>query len=83
VFIDRYVGDGWTSQCKKGRNKTCPICLENIDYKSQNVICCISGCRNAVHAMCWNRYYVASNRYAITRVACVVCRGDFMPMFMD
>lgn len=57
-----------------GRNDTCPICLENIDYSNELTICCESECHNSVHTMCWERYFMtAYNR------KCVVCRSWGMP----
>lgn len=58
----------------KGRNDTCPICLENIDYNQEDCVCCESECYNAVHKICWIRYY--TNSYSSK---CVVCRSWGMP----
>jgi hypothetical protein len=57
-----------------GRNDTCPICLESIDYNNEQTICCESECHNSVHQICWIRYFMtAYNR------KCVVCRSWGMP----
>jgi hypothetical protein len=58
-----------------GRNEECPICLEQLDYENDDTICCVTGCSNAVHATCWNKYYY----YSMTN-KCVVCRTRSMPM---
>lgn len=57
-----------------GRNDTCPICLENIDYKTENTISCYHGCNNSIHSFCWNKYYIISKRNR-----CVICRRLTMP----
>jgi hypothetical protein len=55
----------------KGRNETCPICLEKIDYNIDNYICCIDYCQNAVHNVCWCKYQYISNSNK-----CVLCRNE-------
>ena len=54
----------------KGRNESCPICLEHIDYDNENYICCTEKCKNAVHNICWSRYKYISNSNN-----CVLCRN--------
>lgn len=56
----------------KGRNNVCPICCEDINYHSQETVCCESSCTNAVHAECW-RDYMRVSRSA----KCVMCRSEF------
>lgn len=62
---------------QRGKNEICPICLENINYRTECVVCCENGCDNAIHASCWNTYqmYVYTNK-------CILCRQYTMPMFM-
>lgn len=57
-----------------GRNENCPICLENIDYTTDNIIHCKYKCMNSVHIMCWNSLYNITGK-----TDCVVCRSDTMP----
>lgn len=57
-----------------GRNDTCPICLETIKYNIEPTVCCESECHNAVHKICWIRYFTT----AYSR-KCVVCRSWSMP----
>ena len=57
-----------------GRNETCPICLEPIDYQQEHTICCTMVCQNSVHSMCWRRYHFSSFSNK-----CVVCRSKSMP----
>lgn len=61
-----------------GRNNTCPICLEDIDYNKENTIGCTNSCNNSVHSFCWNKYYVISKS---TR--CVICRKLTMPILYE
>lgn len=53
----------------KGRNETCPICLEKLDYADEYTVCCNIGCHNSVHLSCWDKYY-----YISYSDSCVVCR---------
>jgi len=59
-----------------GRNDTCPICLEKIDYQDEDefTICCVNSCNNSVHVACWQRYYNISYSNE-----CVMCRAPGMP----
>ena len=57
-----------------GRNDTCPICFEQIDYQHDYTICCTTVCQNSVHSMCWKRYHFVS-----FSDKCVVCRSKSMP----
>lgn len=61
-----------------GRNEICPICLESIDYDIDTTISCKYECNNAVHSVCWNRFYYISGK-----TNCVVCRTDTMPIIID
>ena len=61
-----------------GRNETCPICLDDIDYESETTICCKYECYNAVHSVCWSRLYSISGK-----TNCVICRTDTMPIITD
>lgn len=61
-----------------GRNETCPICLDYIDYENDMTICCKYQCNNAVHAICWCRFYNISGK-----TTCVMCREDTMPVISD
>ena len=56
-----------------GRNTCCPICFENIDYSTQQTRCCLHGCYNSVHAICWKKYYC-------TRFCdkCIICRKPLL-----
>ena len=54
---------------EKGRNDTCGICLEEIDYDTEHVICCTTGCQNAIHGICWNRFMSKTNNDL-----CIYCR---------
>jgi hypothetical protein len=61
-----------------GRNETCPICLDDIDYENDMTICCKYECYNAVHSVCWSRLYSISGK-----TNCVICRTDTMPIIAD
>jgi hypothetical protein len=61
-----------------GRNETCPICLDVIDYENDMTVCCKYQCNNAVHVICWCRFYNASGK-----TNCVICREDTMPIISD
>lgn len=65
------------NQERIGRNDTCPICLDNIDYSKHDVMCCIYACFNSVHQKCWLQYQ-ESSYYS----KCVVCRY-WMPVHID
>uniref|UniRef100_A0A6C0DZH0 SWIM-type domain-containing protein n=1 Tax=viral metagenome TaxID=1070528 RepID=A0A6C0DZH0_9ZZZZ len=52
-----------------GRNDTCPICIDNIDYHNERTLCCISECYNSMHYNCWWRYNKASRDFK-----CTICR---------
>jgi hypothetical protein len=52
-----------------GKNDVCFICLDNINYKNECVVCCETGCENAIHAKCWNRYQLYNNTNR-----CIICR---------
>lgn len=54
-----------------GRNDTCPICVEPIDYTSEKTICCIRSCYNSAHSKCWLKYYIAT-----LNPKCVFCRQN-------
>lgn len=60
-----------------GRNETCPICLDLIDYNNDITICCKYQCKNSVHSVCWSRLYSISGK-----TNCVVCRTNTMPEFI-
>lgn len=60
-----------------GRNETCPICFESIDYQQEHTICCTMVCQNSVHSMCWRRYHFVS-----FSEKCVVCRSKSMPSIL-
>lgn len=55
-----------------GRNDTCPICFEDIDYTTEKTVCCVHSCWNSTHSKCWIRYYLSSHN---TR--CVLCRHKY------
>lgn len=57
-----------------GRNDTCPICLDHIDYQNDMTLCCIYQCQNAVHTQCWKNFY-----YMTDKNKCVMCRANIMP----
>ncbi len=59
----------------QGRNDTCPICLETIHYSSERHLCCMSGCGNSVHTLCWKAYFTKSYSNK-----CVFCRTPSMPI---
>lgn len=61
-----------------GRNETCPICLDYIDYENDMTVCCKYQCNNAVHSICWCRFYNVSGK-----TTCVMCREDTMPVISD
>jgi hypothetical protein len=63
---------------KNARNHNCPICLDFIDYENDMTICCKNECQNAVHAICWTRFYNISGKSN-----CVVCRTDIMPDIIE
>lgn len=74
---NRIITDYWITENNAdnmGRNSNCPICLENINYETESTICCKNQCHNAIHAICWGRYYDISGN---TR--CVFCRANTMP----
>lgn len=55
----------------RGRNDDCPICLEKINFLSENTICCLVGCRHSFHDSCWYKYYSVSRNKN-----CVMCRKN-------
>lgn len=57
-----------------GRNDTCPICLDGIDYENEMTLCCIYQCQNSVHSECWKKFYNMTDKKA-----CVMCRANIMP----
>lgn len=69
VFLNKYIGGG----AIKGRNDSCPICLEHINYEKEGTTCCEGVCNNSVHTICWNRYTDISNNFA-----CVTCRSPLL-----
>lgn len=76
------IADIWIKQeslkYNIGRNETCPICLDYIDYENDMTVCCKYQCNNAVHAVCWCRFYNISGK-----TTCVMCRQDTMPTISD
>lgn len=78
-YYKKIVTEYWIVQenqiLKNGRNENCPICLDVIDYENDMTICCKYQCFNAVHAICWSRFYNISGN-----TNCVVCRTDTMPI---
>jgi hypothetical protein len=70
-LLDYYMSYAFT---KRGKNETCPICLEHINYQIECVVCCEDGCNNAIHANCWNTYQI----YNYTN-KCILCRQYTMP----
>lgn len=56
-----------------GKNDTCPICLDPIDYDTDFTLCCKHGCNNSVHVLCWNSYQAVSQSYK-----CVMCRRQLI-----
>lgn len=76
------IADCWIKEeslkYKVGRNENCPICLDIIDYENDMTICCKYQCNNAVHAICWCRFYNVSGK-----TNCVICREDTMPVISD
>lgn len=71
-IVNKYVlSEKNTLQIKCGRNDNCPICLENINYENDVTVCCKNQCFNAVHAVCWSRFYEISGNSN-----CVFCRKD-------
>ncbi len=64
------------SSDKEGRNHDCPICLETIDYTTQQTICCETQCQNSVHRICWLKYYQNT-----LNTKCVICKTDILNCF--
>ena len=75
---DLVVTDYWVTEKIKqndiGRNESCPICLELIDYNIDTTVVCERQCKNAVHSVCWDRYYAMTGS-----TQCVVCRTNPVP----
>jgi hypothetical protein len=78
TLLTEYWVEEENTKIYQGRNTDCPICLEDIDYYTDMIICCKYQCQNAVHANCWSRYYYISGK-----TNCVVCRADTMPIIAD
>jgi hypothetical protein len=72
--IEHFVASHIGQISQRGKNDTCPICLEYIDYEYDFTVCCGQSCGNSVHAICWKRYYFAS-----FSDQCVLCRENTMP----
>lgn len=81
-YYKKIVTEYWIVQenktVKNARNDNCPICLDAIDYDNDMTICCKYQCYNAVHAICWTRFYNISGN-----TNCVVCRTDTMPAITE
>jgi hypothetical protein len=75
--VQQLISNHFQEKTSQGRNDTCPICLETIRYNTEPTVCCESECHNAVHKICWIRYF----RTSFTR-KCVVCRSWSMPEIM-
>lgn len=72
--IQQLISNHSREMRSQGRNDKCPICLETIEYNTEPTICCESECHNAVHKICWIRYFTT----AYSR-KCVICRSWSMP----
>ena len=73
-FICRHISKYKNRDGETGRNDTCPICFEEINYGNQLTLQCKEQCRNSFHTLCWKKYYFTS--YSDK---CVICRSNFYP----
>lgn len=74
IDYDFFITKHWVLSYNNGRNDSCPICFEHIDYTKETTIYCRYQCRNSVHSNCWNKYYNITGK-----TECVVCRTCTLP----
>lgn len=71
---DDFVYNNWMvdyNNNSREKNQDCPICLEKINYDTEETIRCRLECHNSSHTICWNRY-----RYISGKSHCVFCRSE-------
>jgi hypothetical protein len=56
-----------------GRNDECPICLDPINYKEHDTICCNTVCQNSFHSKCWKEYVKRHDK-----ADCIMCRSNLL-----
>lgn len=74
--INRFIAENWIKQddpVGNGRNRDCPVCLEELYYDAQLTVRC-SVCCNSVHSKCWKRFYDVTGNST-----CLFCRTELVP----
>jgi len=62
-----------------GNNIECSICLENINYNSENTYYC-NVCKNSIHNKCWNKFIIINPDNC--KLNCCICRTGRLRSFV-
>jgi len=62
-----------------GNNIECSICLDDINYTSENTYYC-NVCKNSIHNKCWNKFIILNPNNC--KLNCCICRTGRLRNFI-
>lgn len=62
-----------------GHNIECSICLDTINYDTENTYYC-KVCKNSVHNKCWNKFVIMNSNCC--KLNCCICRTGILRNFI-